>query len=199
MVTWKEIADANEAIRTTTITHKDKNGNEIGTEYAEVNQRVKAFRMCYPQGWIRTEMLFNENGLCIFRASVGVGETELATGTAYEKESSSFINKTSYLENAETSAVGRALGFAGFGIDTSIASAEEVQNAVMNQTPEEPKEPRKASAKQIEILSKVYKDENLQKLLSANGIEKIEDLPMKKASDLIKMLYERKRGKKDGE
>lgn len=199
MVTWKEIAEANEAIRTTTITHKDKDGNPVDKEYAEVNQRVKAFRMCYPQGWIRTEMIFHENGLCIIRASVGVGETELASGTAFEKELSSYINKTSYIENCETSAVGRALGFAGFGIDTSIASAEDVQNAVMNQTPEELKEPRKASAKQIEILSKVYKGENLEKLLSANGIDKIEDLPMKKASDLIKTLHERKGGKKDGE
>ena len=58
----------------------------------------------------------------------------LGTGTAYEKEGSSFINKTSYIENCETSAVGRALGFAGFGIDTSIASAEEVMNAQYQQS-----------------------------------------------------------------
>ncbi len=57
----------------------------------------------------------------------------LGTGTAYEKENSSFINKTSYIENCETSAVGRALGMAGFGIDTSIRSAEEMQNADLQQ------------------------------------------------------------------
>ena len=57
----------------------------------------------------------------------------LGTGTAQEKETSSFINKTSFIENCETSAVGRALGMCGFGIDTSIASAEEVQNAINNQ------------------------------------------------------------------
>ena len=57
----------------------------------------------------------------------------LATGHASEKDGSSFINKTSALENAETSAVGRALGILGIGIDTSIASAEEVGNAVQNQ------------------------------------------------------------------
>ena len=54
-------------------------------------------------------------------------------GYAQEKESSSFINKTSFIENCETSAVGRALGMCGFGIDTSIASYEEVQNAINNQ------------------------------------------------------------------
>ena len=43
------------------------------------------------------------------------------------------INKTSALENAETSAVGRALAFAGFSTDASIASADEVANAIINQ------------------------------------------------------------------
>ena len=91
--------------------------------------------MCYPGGCIETEMVSNENGLCIFRAKIFNEEGKLlATGTAYEKESSSFINKTSYIENCETSAVGRALGMAGFGIDTSIASANEVLNAIAIQS-----------------------------------------------------------------
>ena len=57
-----------------------------------------------------------------------------STGYAYEKEGSTFINKTSFIENAETSAVGRALGFLGIGIDAAIASADEVQNAQLNQS-----------------------------------------------------------------
>ena len=57
----------------------------------------------------------------------------LATGYAQEKESSSYINKTSFIENCETSAVGRALGFAGIGIDGSMASADELANALNNQ------------------------------------------------------------------
>lgn len=108
-----------------------------GKSYSEVNQRIKAFRMVYPEGIIETEMLSNENGVCVFKATIGYREGEeiykLATGTAYEKEDSSFINQTSYIENCETSAVGRALGMAGFGIDVSVASAEEVQNAINNQ------------------------------------------------------------------
>ena len=137
-ITYEDLQRANETINTTDIK---------GKEYAEVNQRIKAFRMIYPQGTIETTMVSNENGVCVFRADIGFetiiinGETGeinkqytlLATGTAYEKENSSFINKTSYIENCETSAVGRALGMAGFGIDTSVASAEEVQNAMNNQ------------------------------------------------------------------
>lgn len=125
---YLDLAIANEQIGTIDIKGKD---------YAEVNQRIKAFRMVYPQGVIETEMLSNENGICVFKAFVGYREGnelyKLATGTAYEKEDSSFINKTSYIENCETSAVGRALGMAGFGIDVSVASAEEVQNAINNQ------------------------------------------------------------------
>ena len=122
---YLDLAIANETIKTTDIK---------GKEYAEVNQRIKAFRMVYPNGSIRTEMISNENGVCIFKASVFDEEGNLlGTGTAYEKEDSSFINKTSYIENCETSAVGRALGMCGFGIDVSVASAEEVQNAINNQ------------------------------------------------------------------
>lgn len=122
---YLDLAIANETIKTTPIKGKD---------YAEVNQRIKAFRMVYPEGIIATEMLSNENGVCVFRAKVFTEKWNLlATGHAYEKEDSSFINQTSYIENCETSAVGRALGMAGFGIDVSVASAEEVQNAINNQ------------------------------------------------------------------
>lgn len=129
MVKYEDIKKANESIQTTAIKGKD---------YAEVNQRIKAFRMVYPDGFISTEMLQNENGVCIFRAEVGYQADNgdgnvLGVGTAYEKEGSSFINKTSYIENCETSAVGRALGMAGFGIDTSVASFEEVKTAIANQ------------------------------------------------------------------
>lgn len=125
---WQSLVKANAAIRTTNIK---------GKEYAEVNQRVKAFRTLYPEGFITTEILCREGGLCIIKATVGHyadGKAViLATGTAYEKEGSSQINRTSYIENCETSAVGRALGMAGFGIDTSIASADEMNNALLQQ------------------------------------------------------------------
>ena len=124
LVNYNDLKRVNETIKTTDIKGKD---------YAEVNQRIKAFRMLYPSGTIETELIQNENGVCIFRANIYDDDKLLATGTAYEKENSTFINKTSYIENCETSAVGRALGMAGFGIDTSIASAEEVQNAINNQ------------------------------------------------------------------
>lgn len=123
---YLDLAIANETIGTIDIK---------GKEYAEVNQRIKAFRMICPNGAIETELLSNENGICVFKATIKDEKGNvLGTGTAYEKEDSSFINKTSYIENCETSAVGRALGMCGLGIDVSVASAEEVQNAINNQT-----------------------------------------------------------------
>lgn len=128
-ITYKDIAQVNAELNFTDVK---------GKMYAEVPQRVKAFRMLYPRGYIITDMLSNSDGVCVFKATAGYygenGEAyTLGTGTAYEREGSSFINKTSYIENCETSAVGRALGFIGLGSETSIASAEEVTNAINNQ------------------------------------------------------------------
>ena len=137
---WQSLVKANASIRTTNIK---------GKEYAEVNQRVKAFRTLYPEGFITTEILCREGGLCIIKATVGHyadGKSViLATGTAYEKEGSSQINRTSYIENCETSAVGRALGMAGFGIDTSIASADEMNNALLQQNTSDVQKPVQAA------------------------------------------------------
>lgn len=190
-IQYEDLKKANDAIRTMTISRTDKRtGETTSKEYAEVNQRIKAFRMVFPEGFITTEMISNQNGICVFVARVGFyddkGERRvIGTGTAYEKESASFINQTSYIENCETSAVGRALGMAGFGIDTSVASYEEVQNAMANQ------QDRTASANQISVLKKVYTGDNLAKLLESQGIQKIEDIAFEKASELIGKIRER--------
>ena len=178
-IIYEDIAKANETIKTTDIK---------GKEYAEVNQRIKAFRMLYPQGVIETEMISNENGICIFKAFVGYREGnelyKLATGTAYEKENSTFINKTSYIENCETSAVGRALGMAGFGIDTSVASAEEVQNAIANQESTKSKTTIFATPKQIELINSLEID--TKKMYKYYGIKKTEELTIEQADEIIK-------------
>lgn len=193
-ITFDKIQKANESIKTTDIK---------GKEYAEVNQRIKAFRQVYPTGAILTDMLSNENGVCVFKATCGYYEDSsfnvLGTGTAYEKESSSYINKTSYIENCETSAVGRALGMCGFGIDTSVASAEEVQNAINNQGEDEPKAEPKATPNQIAVLKKAYVGANLTKLLEANNLATIEDMSLTKASEIISKLKKKVEEKANGQ
>ena len=121
-----------------------------GKQYAEVNQRIKVFRMLFPNGCISTKIENLSDGMCVMSAMVKDDfGTVLGVGHAYEKEDSSFINKTSYIENCETSAVGRALGMCGIGIDTGVASAEEVLNAIKQQ--EELKNITDAQRKTLEI------------------------------------------------
>ena len=104
-----------------------------GKQYITVNERVKEFRRLHPQGQLITTIMANADSQVLFKAEVLIEGVCVATGHAYEKEGSSFINKTSYIENCETSAIGRALGLVGIGIDTSLASADEVSNAVKQQ------------------------------------------------------------------
>lgn len=176
-ITFDDIQKANETIMTTDIK---------GKSYAEVNQRIKAYRIVYPTGTIRTEMISNENGVCIFRAIITDEEDNiLATGTAYEKENSTFINKTSYIENCETSAVGRALGMAGFGIDTSVASAEEVQNAIKNQEVEQ-EETLKLMAEMKTLVSTTKTD--YDKLLAHYKVNSNTEMSLEQLRDAVSNL-----------
>ena len=117
-----------------------------GKSYVMVNERIKAFRENF-EGWsLTSEIISLEDGIVTMRASV-IDENGVlrATGHAQEKETSSFINKTSYIENCETSAWGRALGNLGIGIDESIATYEEVGNAIRQQSDVESEEKTKAN------------------------------------------------------
>ena len=177
MIKFEDIQKANETIKTTDIKGKD---------YAEVNQRIKAYRMVYPNGTIRTKLAKLENGICVFMAEVTNNDGDvIATGTAYEKENSTFINKTSYIENCETSAVGRALGMAGFGIDTSVASAEEVQNAIENQ--KEKKEPfsdMPIQEGQKQWLKENLTEEEIKRAITNLGHKKLSELNFAEAEKL---------------
>lgn len=114
---------------------------DIGRKpYIQVNDRVQGFRKLYEYGGIETELItYIPDDYCVFKATAYTllpkddGSVErfiLATGYAQETvEKNRNINRTSMLENCETSAVGRALGFLGIGSVDSIASADEVNKA----------------------------------------------------------------------
>ena len=116
--------------------YKFKTTNIRGKQYVEVNERIKFFRQeeQYKNWGILTEfpVLDSEQCLCLCTITTPEGQI-VAQGHAHEEKSSSNINKTSYVENCETSAVGRALAMLGIGIDTSIASANEVSDAIAKQ------------------------------------------------------------------
>jgi len=103
-----------------------------GKDYIPVNERLLEFWRQHPEWAITTEIVPSPADRVRMKATItNEAGRVIATGHGEEKEGSSFINKTSYVENCETSAVGRALGMLGIGIDTSLASFEEVANAII--------------------------------------------------------------------
>ena len=116
--------------------YKFKTTNIRGKQYVEVNERIKFFRQEdeYKNWTISTEFTALDSEMCVCKCIIAdVNQRVIATGHAHEERSSSNINKTSYVENCETSAIGRALAMMGIGIDTSIASANEVNDAIAKQ------------------------------------------------------------------
>ena len=117
--------------------YKFKTTNIRGKQYVEVNERIKFFRQEdeYKNWTISTEFTALESEMCVCKAVIAdTNQRVVATGHAHEERSGSHINKTSYVENCETSAIGRALAMMGIGIDTSIASANEVSDAIAKQS-----------------------------------------------------------------
>ena len=103
-----------------------------GREYKTVALRIQEFREKHPDFTIQTELVEANDILVVMKATISMGPQVIATGYAEEVRTASKINRTSALENAETSAVGRALAFFGLG-GSEIASADEVASAISQQ------------------------------------------------------------------
>ena len=114
--------------------------NIHGREYKTVALRVSEFREVCPDWSIVTELVAETEDKVIMKASISHVGVVMGTGFAEERRDSSRINKTSALENAETSAIGRALAACGYG-GTEYASADEVANAITEQNASEAVEP----------------------------------------------------------
>ena len=111
--------------------------NLQGKSYAEVGERVKAFRERYGDtGQILSEIIQNDDEKVVMKSHCIVDGVILGTGFAEEIRGSTQVNKSSALENCETSSIGRAISFAtAFMSDGSkIASADEIQNAIVQQS-----------------------------------------------------------------
>ncbi len=177
-MTYDELVKVNETIKTTDIKDKD---------YATVNERIRVFRMLYPNGAITTEITYLENGMCVIKASAFDDNGKiLGVGHAYEKEGNGFINKTSYIENCETSAVGRALGMIGIGISVSMASYEEVANAQLQQSEQEAIENSIITEAELNTLKAIAKKKG--QTFNAYKGTKIEALTYKKYRQALKDL-----------
>ncbi len=119
---------------------------------------------------METELISYDDQSCIIRAVAKNPDGRImAVGHAQEDRSSSMINKTSYIENGESSAWGRCLANLGIGIETSIASYEEVDMAIAKQNlsarPQPATAPRPAPQPQETRSEAVKADDVYQKAL----------------------------------
>jgi uncharacterized Fe-S center protein len=116
---------------------KLKTVNIRGKEYVEVNERIRAFREIYPLFSLESKIIEATDEVAFIQAIVkNESGRIISMGTAYESRGSSNVNKTSHIENCETSAWGRALGNLGIGISDSVATADEVTRAIAKQKEE---------------------------------------------------------------
>jgi len=136
--------------------------NIHGREYKTVALRVSEFRERCPaaDGWaIVTELVERTAEYVIVRAQIVKEGVTLASGLAEEMRNSSQINRTSALENCETSAIGRALAAFGLG-GSEYASANEVQNAVQQQ-----------KAPKLTVQEKRYVDDAMKEIKGCDSLE----------------------------
>ena len=155
-----------------------KTTNIKGKSYVEVNERIKFFRQeDQYKGWsLASEIVHLTDEQCVIKATISNTEGAIvASGFAQEDKSSSFINKTSYVENCETSAWGRALANLGIGIDTSIASSNEVSMAIAKQNAPAAKSTKtKAAPVQLKELTADVKD-NMIKAVKEGKVDAVKN------------------------
>ena len=119
--------------------------NIRGKSYQTVAFRVSNFKEKYPDHSIETELIHRDERYVVIKAIIKNEDGRIiATGHGEEDRNQGNINKTSAVENCETSAIGRALAAFGIG-GTEFASANEVQNAIHQQD-------------NIELQRKVFKE-----------------------------------------
>ena len=106
--------------------------NIKGKEYSTVAERHRFLLNYFPETRVDEQIFYQDEKRVITKTTLYIGDTPYAVGHAEEKRDSSFINKTSALENSFSSSLGRCL--AAFGLHGSeYASAEELANAVKQQ------------------------------------------------------------------
>lgn len=148
---------------------KDKAIDFKGKKYVLVADRVLYFNETYPNGSITTELVSAPDAdTVIVKATIKprarqdiepyIEDTQTFTGYSQATWGEGYINKTSALENAETSAVGRALAFMGIGVIESIASIDEINKTTY---------PNK------KLTAKEYQTKNAQD--KENGVDPLQD------------------------
>ena len=181
---------------------KLKTVNISGKQYVEVSERLKHFRSNYPGYSLLSEVVdINDTTITIKATILDDKQNPMASGIAQEVKGSSFINKTSYVENCETSAWGRALANFGIGIDAAVASYNEVANAQLNDSnieedeSEEDELPLKDFDLEEVLKGIAWYKENRPEMSEKQIFQKIEDTYKDVDEVKIKLIKEKSDGK----
>lgn len=167
---------------------KEKAINIKGRSYVLVSDRIIYFNENYPNGFITTHLMTPvESDHIIIRATVvpdATNNLRLFTGLSQATVGDGVVNKTAALENAETSAVGRALALMGIGVIDSVASVDEINKATGSKGLITDKQKKLI----LDILSELKEDP----ISYEDKIgRKLSELTTSEASKCIKVLQER--------
>ena len=160
-----------------------------GKDYVTVAERLEKLHNEHKEVMIETEILRFDEEIVLVKAVLTIHHKKVI-GHAQEIIGSSQVNSTSALENAETSAVGRALAFAGLAVNGSIASADEIVKAAEVSVRINPGE-ENATANQIDKIKSLI-DEPLVTEPEKVRLKKIvtdKEIDKKTASDLLSYFY----------
>jgi hypothetical protein len=190
--------------------------NDRFEDYVPVAERIEKFYERYPEGRIMTQIIEHdrESGFVLIRAEVYRAAEDTipaATGHAYEYKDAGYVQRNSYIEVAETSAVGRSLAFLNFETKRGIASREEMQkfanpraDAAHSPTPpvtvpSDADDPAATDAQKDEMLALLEglrpADRRAQRklLTELSGKQSRDDLTKQEASRLIEDLKKQSR------
>jgi hypothetical protein len=137
--------------------------NIKGSNYKTVVERLNEMNTDTDGKYtLTTKVLEDVNGTVLMKATLTLPERGIFTGHAFERENAGYINKTSHVENCETSAIGRALASAGYA-GSEFASAEEVANAMKQQNTKKTK--TSLSKEQIVSLEKAAAEVGMSEVI----------------------------------
>ena len=154
--------------------------NIKGKMYVTVNERIQMLHQSDKvEISLNPEILHDTEESIVMKATLEVDGC-VYTGIAQETKGSTNINTTSAYENCETSAVGRCLGFAGYGSVESIASADEVTHAIKQQ---DSLEPEYASLNQVKYIQDLCNQKNINEEQF-----KFDNMTSEEASNIIQKI-----------
>ena len=164
---------------------KTKAINIQGKQYVLVADRVIYFNDTYPNGMIQTSLVSEPDAeMVVVRAKVTPeikNPERFFTGYSQAKWGEGMVNKTAALENCETSAIGRALGFMGIGVIDSVASVDEMRKAGANGSRSTTKATGKATSKQVYYMKKLSDEGKISKGI----IKHVSEFSLSQAMDII--------------